>query len=166
MPFIKRSSSPGKKQTPMPGPNSPAYKKLLAAAKGAATTAASGHAPANPASSKPGKKPHKLSASFSSLKSRQRIVERVRRAIWAAVADINDAIINLALCGNYNAARALFDFAGVYSLPAPDQAIAMPAPALASTADADAAPLNPVDAFFKSIGVEPPCDEPEPDMAV
>jgi len=42
----------------------------------------------------------------------------------------------------------------------------MPAPALASTADADAAPLNPVDAFFKSIGVEPPCDEPEPDMAL
>jgi len=166
MPFIKRSFPPGKKQTPMPGPNSAAYKKLLAATKGAATKPASGHAPANPTSAKAGKKSHKLSASFSSLKSRQRIVERVKRAIWASVTEINDAIIKLALCGNYTAARALFDFAGVYSLPAPDEANALAAPAPASTVDADAAPLNPVDAFFKSIGVEPPCDEPEPDMAV
>lgn len=76
---------------------------------------------------------------------------------------INDAIIKLALCGNYNAAKALFDFAGVYSLPDGEPAIASATPPAA--ANVDDAPLNPVDAFFQSIGVRPPSAEPQPDMA-
>jgi len=167
MPFIKNSAALSKNQALMPGPDSPAYKKLLAAQKGAATKTASGHA-AKTSASQPGEKRHKFSSAFSSLKSRQRIVERVKRAIWAKVLEINDAIINLALLGNYNAAKALFDFAGVYSLPTGDDELtsapSASAPALAPPADS--APSNPIQSFFRSIGVEPPCDEPEPDMAL
>ena len=153
MRFVKGSS---KKQAPMPGPNSAAYKKLLAAhsAKPSAT-----HVSATPDT-----KSRRLSAAYSSLKSRQRIVERVKRAIWAKVLDINDAIINLALCGNYNAAKALFDFAGVYTLPSPrDRAAVSLEPESTPVAIAAEAPAphNPVEAFFRSIGVEPP-DEPAP----
>jgi hypothetical protein len=160
MPFIKNSAAPASKQAPMPGPNSAAYKKLLAAnhaAKAAKTSV-----------SQPADKRHKFSSAFSSLKSRQRIVERVKRAIWAKVLDINEAIIALALLGNYNAAKALFDFAGVYSLPASDDqptahsSVSAPASAPA----ADTAPPNPIESFFRSIGVAPPCDEPDPDMAL
>lgn len=151
MPFTKKSPA-SKKQASMPGPNSPAYKKLLAAQ----------HKSSND-SDKPGSKSGgKPSKAFSSLRSRQRIVEQVKRAIWAKVREINDSIINLALAGNYLAAKALFDFAGVYSLPSPDQE--PPAPALAAAdpaapaADADLG--NPINAFFRSIGVEPPGPTP------
>jgi hypothetical protein len=151
MTFTKNSS--GKKQSSMPSPNSPAYKKLLAARHNAKD------------SDKPEpKSPGKPSKAFSSLRSRQRIVELVKRAIWAKVREINDSIINLALAGNYLAAKALFDFAGVYSLPTPDSE--PPAPALAAV-DAPAAPPvddpefnNPINAFFRSIGVEPPASTP------
>jgi hypothetical protein len=152
MPFIKNSPS-GKKQASMPSPNSPAYKKLLAAQHSA---------PAKD-SDKPGSKSGgKPSKAFSSLRARQRIVDQVKRAIWAKVVAINDSIITLALAGNYLAAKALFDFAGVYSLPAPEQE--PPTPALAATDPAPAAApvddldlTNPINAFFRSIGVEPPC---------
>ena len=155
MRFVKPAS---KKQASMPGPNSSAYKKLLAAQKT--------DSPFSAAPAMRDRKSRRTSTAFSSTKSRQRIVERVKRAIWAKVLDINDAIINLALCGNYNAAKALFDFAGVYTLPMPDDE----APA---TADAKSAALsgsaaensdsgNPIEAFFRSIGVEPPIDEPAP----
>lgn len=157
MPFKKTAHAIGKKQTPMPGPASAAYKKIVAAKKTAASKKAVS------------KKRHKSSAAFSTTKSRQQVVERVRRDIWASVQQINEAIINLALCGNAAAAKALFDFAGVYSLPEPDgEASVAPAPAAAPVASAAAAsptPLNPVDAFFKSIGIDAPCDEHEPDMA-
>ncbi|MGD0929105.1 MAG: hypothetical protein ABR902_00505 [Candidatus Korobacteraceae bacterium] len=166
MPFIKNSATSAKKQAPMPGPNSPAYRKLLAANQGA--KAASGHNAAKTSHSQSREKRRPFSSAFSSLKSRQRIVERVKRAIWAKVLEINDAIINLALLGNYNAAKALFDFAGVYSLPTGDDELtsapSASAPALAPPADS--APSNPIQSFFRSIGVEPPCDEPEPDMAL
>ena len=162
MSFTKHFSSPGKKQAPMPGPNSPAYKKLLAAAKGATAKSLPAHAvkSASPQAAK------KASPSFSSLKTRQRIVERVKRTIWASVTEINEAIIKLALAGNYNAAKALFDFAGVYSLPAPDAEAAVTAVAPAPAADTDDVPRNPVDAFFHSIGVKPPSAEPQPDRAL
>jgi len=153
MTFIKKSS--GKKQASMPGPNSPAYKKLLAAKRGASKE-----------SDKPGPKSGGTpSKAFSSLRARQRIVEQVKRAIWAKVREINDAIITLALAGNYLAAKALFDFAGVYSLPAldtepptPALAAADPAPAAAPGADPEFS--NPINAFFRSIGVEPPSSSP------
>ncbi len=161
MPFIKHSAAPATKQAPMPGPNSPAYKKLLAANHGAAKAAKT-------SMSQPGEKPHKFSSAFSSIKSRQRIVERVKRAIWASVLSINDAIIKLALAGNYNAAKALFEFAGVYSLPTSDDAstAAVSTSALAPAPAAGTASPNPIESFFRSIGVPPPCDEPDPDMAI
>jgi len=161
MPFINHSAAPATKQAPMPGPNSPAYKKLLAANHGAAKAA-------KISASQPGEKRHKFSSAFSSLKSRQRIVERVKRAIWASVLSINDAIIKLALAGNYNAAKALFEFAGVYSLPTNDDepTAAASALALAPAPAADTVPPNPIESFFRSIGVAPPCDEPDPDMAL
>jgi hypothetical protein len=150
MTFTKHSS--GKKQASMPGPNSPAYKKLLAARN-----------PSKDSGKLESKSAGKPSKSFSSLRSRQRIVEQVKRAIWAKVVAINDAIIALALAGNYLAAKALFDFAGVYSLPAPDAE--PPAPALAAVdapaaASVDDPEFNPINAFFRSIGVEPPSSTP------
>jgi hypothetical protein len=152
MTFTKKVS--GKKQSSMPGPNSPAYKKLLAAQRSAASKD----------SDKPGPKSGgKPSKAFSSLRARQRIVDHVKRAIWAKVREINDAIINLALAGNYVAAKALFDFAGVYSLPAldpepPAAAVAAADPAADSTEYPEA--NNPINAFFRSIGVEPPSATP------
>jgi hypothetical protein len=160
MPFSKKSALIGKKQAAMPGPTSAAYKKIVAAKKEAAASTSSGGS---------GKKRAKAARAFSTLKSRQSIVERVKQAIWADVLKINDALISLALAGNFTAARALFDFAGVYSLPMPDDGDA-PAPAVALAAPApqpvpEAAPLSPVDAFFRRLGIQPPCDEPDPDMA-
>jgi hypothetical protein len=145
----------------MPGAGAVAYRKLLANQGGEGTIVAT-------ASAKEGKKARKLSSTFSSLKSRQRIVERVKRAIWASVLDINDAIINLALCGNYNAAKALFDFAGVYTLPGPEEAAAA---ARTAVSEAAVEAVDPIDAFFKSIGVsksvgvEPGGGEPQPEAA-
>ncbi|MGA2906004.1 MAG: hypothetical protein ABSD98_19425 [Candidatus Korobacteraceae bacterium] len=167
MPFTKHSAASGKKQAPMPGPNSAAYKKLLAAGKGAAAKTASGNTAAKTSASQPGAQSPRPSTAFSSLKSRQRVVERVNRAIWASVLKINEAIIKLALAGNYNAAKALFDFAGVYTLPTSDDNNSSAASASAAApAPADAAPANPIESFFRSIGVAPPCDEPEPDIAL
>ncbi len=141
-----------KKQTPMPGPASATYRKIIAARQ-------------NVAAAKPVKKHPKSSTAFSSLKARQQVVERVKRTIWASVLEINEAIINLALCGNYSAAKALFDFAGVYSLPDPgDDSVPAAAVMALPQASKETAATNPVDAFFKSIGIEPSC-EPEADMA-
>ncbi len=171
MPFSKNSPANPKKQAPVPGPRSTAYKQFAGAGKSVSRKSSSGHSGA--AATKSCNKRPKLSAAFSSLKSRQRIVERVKRAIWASVLEINDAIINLALCGNYNAARALFDFAGVYSLPASEsnESAASPAPSEPAAAAfappvVESATPNAIDAFFRSIGVEPSIEEPEPGVAV
>jgi hypothetical protein len=140
----------------MPGAGAAAYRKPLASQGEDGTMDAA-------ASPKADKKARK----FSSLKSRQRIVERVKRAIWASVLDINDAIINLALCGNYNAAKALFDFAGVYTLPGPEESVA----AREAVSERKAEAEDPIDAFFKSIGVsksvgvDPAGGDPQPEAA-
>ncbi|HZP25297.1 MAG TPA: hypothetical protein VFB04_17790 [Terriglobales bacterium] len=153
MALIKNMPAGGKKQAPMPGPNSAAYKKIVAAKKAAnsASKAANGT-----------KKTSRPAAAFSSLKSRQMLVERIKRAIWASCLEINDAIISLAKAGNCGAAKALFDFAGVYSLPAPEgeNAKLAPIPITAAQPGADAAAVDPMDAFFRSIGM-PAAAEPE-----
>ncbi len=109
-------------------------------------------------------KKHPRSGGFSSLKSRQMLVERIKRAIWASVAEINQAIITLAKAGNFQAAKSLFDFAGVYSLPEREeerpQAAPVPAPA------AEQQTQDPVDAFFRSIGMSSDPKPAEPEMAV
>ncbi len=160
MPFAKSAAPLARKQAPMPGPKSAAYKKIVAARNSAA--------PAKPAASKSAKK-HSKGALFSTLKSRQMLVERIKREIWGSVQAINQAIITLALAGNYNAAKALFDFAGVYRLPSPEEAapaVVPPAPLASAEPQArEIAGQGPVDAFLKSIGIEPVGDEPEPEMA-
>ena len=158
MTFLKSSAPGGKKQTPIPGPNSSLYKKIVAAKKAGA--AANEHASKN-------KKRPRTSSTYSSLKSRQRLVERIKREIWASVQKINESVINLALAGNFNAAKALFDFAGVYSLPEPEDTnanSAVLAAAAPQTVTAKGEP-NPVDAFFHSIGVQSLSGEPEPATA-
>ena len=158
MAFLKKNSQ-GKKQVAMPGPNSAAYKKLLAK-----NSAQSGANQGNKNKKKP-------APAFSTLKSKQLLLERVKREIWAAVLTINRAIIQLASAGNLHAAKALFDFAGVYAVPAPDDdnyVKAGAAPVLvgkpAETSETPSQP-DPVESFFRSIGVEPPNALPEPSMA-
>ncbi len=161
MAFLKSFPGGGKKQAPVPGPNSAAFKKIVAAKKAAAKAGAGG----KHASGKSAKKRARATSAFSSLKSRQMLVERIKREIWASVLKINDAIISLALAGNYPAAKALFDFAGVYSLPSIDDENANAAPvAVADEPAGGAVAQDPVDAFFRSIGVQPVSAEPEPGM--
>lgn len=162
MAFLKSFPTNGKKQAPMPGPHSAAYKKIVAAKKSAASAKTAAHSLRNNS-----KKGSRAGSAFSSLKSRQMLVERIKREIWGSVLKINDAIISLALAGNFGAAKALFDFAGVYSLPADDNgnAAAAPVPTPAAEPGTSQAVCDPVDAFFRSIGVSPGHAEPEPGLA-
>jgi len=155
MPFTKSSSLIGKKQAPMPGPSSAVYKKIVSEKKAVAA-----HGAAGKSSSKAGRKRPRSTAAFSSLKTRQMLVERIKREIWASVLKINDAVIKLALAGNFNAAKALFDFAGVYSLPEPEDENANAAVLAGSPQPESAEASDPVDAFFRSIGMPASCSEP------
>jgi hypothetical protein len=152
MALQKSTSASGKKQTPMPGPNSAAYKNIVGEKK-------------KKNASKKGKKRVRASSSYSSLQSRQRLLERVKSVIWASVAEINEAIIALAKAGNCSAAKALFEFAGVNSLPPEGdenpKAAAVP---ITGASEAAAAP-DPVDAFFRSIGMQATDDELDSEMA-
>jgi len=118
--------------------------------------------------SKGNKKSRKSSPGHTSLKAKQMTVERLKRSIWASLQEINEAIINNATRGNLAAAKELFDFAGVYSLPSPEEEeavaaqVALPA---SQPAAAGAAQVHPIDMFFKKIGVEPSTAEPEPEIA-
>jgi len=160
MALLKSFPKGGKKQAPMPGPRTAAYKKLLANSKGRSAKGGTGKA----ASNKNGKK-HPRTSAFGSLKSRQLLVERVKRAIWASVSEINEAIINLAKAGNFSAAKTLFDFAGVYSLPEPDEEAAKSAPIpAAATPTGDTEEPDPVEGLFRSIGM-PLAKELKPEMA-
>jgi len=154
MPFTKNSSN-GKKQTAMPGPKSAAYKRIVAARKAAKTAAKRER--------KSSRKRPRSSATYSSVKSRQLLVERIKREIWSSVPKINEAIINLALAGNYTAAKALFDFAGVYALPEPEEesAKAAPAPVAAAEPAVDDDESDPVGALMRSIGMSPRSAEAE-----
>jgi hypothetical protein len=153
MPLVKSSKRPGKKQSP-PSVKKPAAKN-----------------PAKPASgsSKSNQKRTKSSPAYGSLKSRQMTVERMKRAIWASLLKINDAIIAAATSGNLASARELFHLAGVYSLPNPDEENAVAAaPPVAPDAGAtspEPAQVHPIDMFFKRIGIEPSCEEPVPEAA-
>jgi hypothetical protein len=162
MAFLKSFPPGGKKQAPMPGPNSAAYKKIVAAKKSGTSAKTTAHSPRSN-----GKKGPRSGSAFSSLKSKQMLLERVKREIWASVLKINDAIIKLALAGNFNAAKTLFDFAGVYSLPTDDDGNAAvgPVPVAAAEPATNPAVCDPVDAFFRSIGVAAADAEPEPGLA-
>ncbi len=117
------------------------------------------------------KKVRRHPAAFSSLKSRQQAVERAKMQVWRHLQEINGAIIKLAESGSYLAARTLFDFAGVYSLPPLEDEAATPALPAALPANETAAPqpaqtVNRVEAFLQSLGLDPLSEEePEPDVA-
>lgn len=154
MPLVKSSKHPGKKQSP-PSVKKPAMKN---SAKPASN------------SSKSNRKRTKSSPAYSSLKSGQMTVERMKSAIWQSLLKINDAIITAASAGHLASAKELFDFAGVYSLPNPDEevataATAQPVAPAASSPSPEPAQVHPIDMFFKRIGIEPSCEEPVPEVA-
>jgi hypothetical protein len=155
---LNKSATPtGKKQTPMPGPKSAAYKKIVAATKKKAA--------AKKSSAKSRKRP---GLAYATVAARQRALERVKRAIWGHLDAINDGIIRLATSGNYLAAKTLFDIAGVYSLPPLEeeaQAQPLPQPTLPAQPVAPNTTPPAIDAFFQSIGIEPLSQESLPGVA-
>ena len=155
MPFVKSSKRFVRKQA------QPSAKKTVAKK--------TAKKPVTAVDSKSNRKRTKSSAPFSSLKSKQLTVEKMKRAIWESLLKINGAIINAASNGNLASAKELFQFAGVYALPDPDEenaaALALPARTVAPEAPSEPAPVHPIDLFFKKIGVEPSCLEPEPEVA-
>jgi hypothetical protein len=156
MPLVKSYKRSGKKQA------APAVNKT-GARKAAKKVAPAGE------SSKLKKKRGRSAQAFSSLKAKQLTVERMKRAIWASLLKINEAIINAASNGNLASAKELFHFAGVYSLPNPDEenaaVAAMPVFGGETPTVAEPAQVHPIDLFFKKIGVEPSCAEPESEVA-
>jgi hypothetical protein len=155
MPLVKSPNRFGKKQS------SPSAKKSAAKK----TT----RKPVVPVESKSNRKRTRSSAPFSSIRSKQLTVEKMKRSIWESLLKINDAIISAASNGNLASAKELFHFAGVYTLPNPDEenaaTAALPPPIAAPETLTEPAPVHPIDVFFKRIGVEPSCLEPEPEVA-
>jgi hypothetical protein len=127
----------------------------------------------NPAPAKGGKKRIKAAAKCSSLKAKQLIVDKVKRLIWSSLQPITEAIIIHAETGNLAAAKELFDFAGVYALPMPDDenvaagAAPVPVPAaITQTPAAKPALVHPIDLFFDKVGVPPStATKPETEVA-
>jgi len=99
------------------------------------------------------------------------LLERVRRQIWGALADINQALIAGAKTGNLANAKALFDLAGVYSLPETEseaKAVIRPvepgseAATVRGQEPGIGEDVDPVDAFFCSIGMAPSAEGDQP----
>jgi hypothetical protein len=165
---LKNSPAPsGKKPAPAPRSAAPNSKCLAVKKSGAAKKNRKARASTNAA-----KKARRHTAAFSTLKSRQQAVERAKLQIWRHLQEINGAIIKLAESGSYLAAKTLFDFAGLYTLPLEEETApnALPAaPAAAGPAFATLPgppPVNRVEAFLKTMGLDPLSDEePEPDVA-
>jgi hypothetical protein len=169
----------------MPSKNcaTPSAKKLASAPRGAVSKgklpAVKKSTPAKksakpPALAREPKKARRHSAAFSTVKSRQQAVERAKLQVWRHLHEINGAIIKLAESGSYLAARTLFDFAGVYTIPplaeesAPSGLPAMPSAMAAPSEppEKSAPPVNQIEAFLQTLGLDPLSDEePEPDMA-
>jgi hypothetical protein len=124
------------------------------------------------ASTRAWKNARRHSAAFSTLKSRQQAVERAKLQIWRHLQEINGAVIKLAESGSYLAARTLFEFAGVYALPpleeasAPNSLPAAPAATEAPPPPENKPPVNKIEAFLQTLGLDSLSDEePDPDMA-
>src|SRR5208283_1145034 len=166
---LKNCATPfGRK--PAPAPRSAVAKgKHLAAKKSGSVKKAT--KPLATTSSR--KKARRHTAAFSTLKSRQQAVQRAKLQIWRHLQEINGAVIKLAESGSYLAARTLFDFAGVYSLPPLEEEVASSALPSVSPATAIAPaeppektpppPVNKIEAFLQTLGLDPLSDEePEP----
>jgi hypothetical protein len=160
MTLFKKSFAGGKKQTSMPGPNSAAYKKIVAAKKALKAAGVTKQVP-----QRSSKKKAQSGGPFSSVKSKQMLVQRIKRAIWASFQEINESIITLAKSGNTAAAKTLFDFAGVYSLPSGDDenVTANVAASPAAAESAESVPCDPVSGLLRSIGLDL---NGEPELAV
>ena len=121
------------------------------------------------------KRAKRHTGAFTTLKARQQAVERAKLQVWHHLQEINGAVIRLAESGSYLAARALFEFAGVYSLPPQEEDAAtncLPAapPATEATPtqppEKPAPPVNKIEAFLQTLGLDALSDEePEPDVA-
>lgn len=163
MALVKTSGRFGKKpasgsaRATVPGKSSVAKKSKT----GAKSSAAKSHARQN-----------RSSAKFSSLKSRQMTVESAKRLIWSSLHRITEALVHAASNGNLATAKELFHFAGVYSLPMPqdENGAAATAPSPAQVAGEPAASgemgiVHPIDAFFNRIGIPPSDLPPEAEVA-
>jgi hypothetical protein len=169
MPLKNSAMSSGKKLAP--APRSAVSKSKRLAPKKGGTAKKNAKAPA---STNPPKKAKRHTAAFSTLKSKQQAVERAKLQIWRHLQEINGAVIRLAESGSYLAARTLFEFAGVYTLPLEEETAPSGLPAAPpATGSAPSQPpeqtpppVNRVEAFLKTLGLDPLSDEePEPDMA-
>jgi hypothetical protein len=168
---LKTCATPSAKKLAS-APRSAASKSKLPAVKKSGPTKKSAKPPS---SARAPKKARRHSAAFSTLKSRQQAVERAKLQVWRHLQEINGAIIKLAESGSYLAARTLFDFAGVYTLPPLTEETAPSALSAAPPATAAAPlgppektppPVNKIEAFLQTLGLDPLSDEePEPDVA-
>ncbi|MFI5116807.1 MAG: hypothetical protein ACHP8B_08920 [Terriglobales bacterium] len=158
---LKNSPAPsGKKPAPAPRSAVSNSKRQAVKKSGAAKKK---RKPA--ASSNAAKKARRHTAAFSTLKSRQQAVERAKLQIWRHLQEINGAIIKLAESGSYLAAKTLFDFAGLYTLPLEEETAPNALPAAPATAGGapsllpEPPPVNRVEAFLKTMGLDPLSDE-------
>jgi hypothetical protein len=167
MPLKSSATASGKR--PVPAPRSAVSRsKHLANKKKRAPAKKSVKVPASPRSSH---KARRHTAAFSTLKSRQLAVQRAKLQIWRHLQEINGAVIKLAESGSYLAARTLFDFAGVYTLPPLEEEtapVSLPsAPAVTEAAPPalpeKPPPVNKIEAFLQTLGLDSLSDDdPEP----
>ncbi len=168
MPIKTSARSSGKKAAPPVG-----VSKTRHSITGRASSAAKSRKPLG--ARRAAKKIKRHPAAFYTLKSRQQAVQRAKLQIWRHLPEINGAVIKLAESGSYLAARTLFDFAGVYTLPALKEEtvpviVSADSPDVPATAgqwpETVSPPVNRVEAFLKGLGLDPLSDdEPEPDLA-
>ena len=160
MSVVKTSSRFGKKQAPTSAPRGSARKTAGKKAKAGAKTGGT----------KLPKNNSKGSAKYSSLKSKQMVVENAKRSIWGSIQAITDALINNAERGNLSTAKELFDFAGVYSLTEPEDenAAAASQPVTSPAVEvvtAEPVKVHPIDLFLNKLGVQPSTALPDSDVA-
>ncbi len=166
MPLKTSATTSARKSTP--GAHSAASKSKHSAPKNSISPKKK-----SPVSRKMLKKSKRHTGAFTTLKARQQAVERAKLQIWRHLQDINGAVIRLAESGSYLAARTLFEFAGVYTLPPLEEEAAACLPAAAPATEATsqppektAPPLNKIEAFLQTLGLDASSDdEPEPDAA-
>jgi len=163
MALVRSSSRFGKKPASTAAAHKSTAKKSQAASKGK---------PGKQAGSKnsKAKKSNKSSAKFASLKAKQMTIDKMKRTAWASMQKITESIIGAASSGNLAAAKEMYNLAGVYDVPLPDDenaaAAVMPVPAPpAEVAAAKPASVHPIDAFFDKIGVPPSTADPEAESA-
>ena len=95
---------------------------------------------------------------FKTLKNRQMILERSRRAVWAYLIEMTHENIELAKKGNSSIAKFLMDFAGVDEVPALVQASSRAkkcAGGCNCEAKTDDDPTIAVASFSKKLGFGP-----------